>query len=271
MQCVWFNRGESSNRALVAQKLSDHAKDGSRIPLLVFPEGTCVNNEYVVQFKKGVFELGVPVCPIAIKYNKVFVDGYWNSRKMSFGMHLFRYMSHWLCPSFDCVLILSGCLVVWVRDVRLMTSWCVVVDVWFMDPQRQAPGEDPVQFAGRVQVRAIIAVMFANPVLMCVHVSDCVQRLIARRAGLEAVDWDGYMKYWKPSDRFIQSRQEAIGKELLVEFGLSEPSTDADKDIPRQSSDSVAGLRKRVLAQGAMKLVGMGVGQTPLRRAQSST
>lgn len=90
MQCVWFNRGESSNRALVAQKLSQHAKDPTRTPLLVFPEGTCVNNEYVVQFKKGVFELGVPVCPIAMKYNKVFVDGYWNSRKMSFGMHLFR-------------------------------------------------------------------------------------------------------------------------------------------------------------------------------------
>jgi hypothetical protein len=33
--------------------------------------GTCVNNEYVIQFKKGVFELGVPVNPVAIKYNKV--------------------------------------------------------------------------------------------------------------------------------------------------------------------------------------------------------
>ena len=36
----------------------------------LFP-GTCVNNEYVVQFKKGVFELGVPINPVAIKYNKV--------------------------------------------------------------------------------------------------------------------------------------------------------------------------------------------------------
>ena len=30
-----------------------------------------MNNEYVVQFKKGVFELGVPINPVAIKYNKV--------------------------------------------------------------------------------------------------------------------------------------------------------------------------------------------------------
>lgn len=30
------------------------------------------------------------------------------------------------------------------------------------------------------------------------------QKLIARRAGIEAVEWDGYLKYWKPSERFIQ-------------------------------------------------------------------
>ena len=69
-----------------------HARDPTRIPLLVFPEGTCVNNEFVVQFKKGVFELGVPVCPISIKYNKLFVDAFWNSRKMSFAQHLFQYV-----------------------------------------------------------------------------------------------------------------------------------------------------------------------------------
>lgn len=102
MQCVWFNRGESSNRHLVAQKLAAHAKDASRIPLLVFPEGTCVNNDYVVQFKKGVFELDAPVCPIAMKYNRVFVDGYWNSRKMSFGMHLFRYYCFYLRHGHAC-------------------------------------------------------------------------------------------------------------------------------------------------------------------------
>ena len=27
-------------------------------PLLIFPEGTCVNNEYVVMFKRGAFDLG---------------------------------------------------------------------------------------------------------------------------------------------------------------------------------------------------------------------
>ena len=58
---------------MVADRLRKHAHDPSKadVPILVFPEGTCVNNEYVVQFKKGVFELGVPINPVAIKYNKV--------------------------------------------------------------------------------------------------------------------------------------------------------------------------------------------------------
>lgn len=71
LQCIWFDRSASQNRKAVAEQLATHANDFNRNPLLVFPEGTCVNNEYVVQFKKGVFELGVPICPVAIKYNEV--------------------------------------------------------------------------------------------------------------------------------------------------------------------------------------------------------
>jgi glycerol-3-phosphate O-acyltransferase 3/4 len=89
----------------------------------VFPEGTCVNNEYVVQFRKGVFELGVPINPIAIKYNKVFVDAYWNSREQSFAQHL----------------------------MRLMTAWAVVADIYFLDPQTKLPNESAADFATRVQ------------------------------------------------------------------------------------------------------------------------
>lgn len=55
----------------------------------MFPEGTCVNNEYVVMFKQGAFQLGKSVVPVAIKYNKVFVDAYWNSRTTSYvAIHL---------------------------------------------------------------------------------------------------------------------------------------------------------------------------------------
>jgi glycerol-3-phosphate O-acyltransferase 3/4 len=52
------------------------------------------------------------VCPVAIKYNKIFVDAFWNSRRQSFSQHL----------------------------LRLMTSWAAVADVWFLEPQTCRPG-----------------------------------------------------------------------------------------------------------------------------------
>lgn len=79
--CIWFNRTELKDREIVAKKLNDHVQGADNNPLLIFPEGTCVNNHYSVMFKKGAFELGCSVCPIAIKYNKIFVDAFWNSRK----------------------------------------------------------------------------------------------------------------------------------------------------------------------------------------------
>jgi hypothetical protein len=51
-----------------------------------------------------------------------------------------------------------------------MSSWCVVVDVWFLDPQRIRAGESGAAFATRIQ------------------------RMIADRASLRPVAWDGYMK-----------------------------------------------------------------------------
>ena len=204
LQPIWFNRGESKNRKLVSDKLKQHAEDPDRLPLLVFPEGTCVNNEYVVEFKKRVFELGVPINPVAIKYNKIFVDGYWNSRAQSFSSYLFS----------------------------LMTSWAVVCDVWYMDPMYIQPDETAVEFAKRVQVA------------------------IARRAGLKPVDWDGYMKYWKPSERFYAARRQQVSRALLKahdmapeEWGVSAgdtggagPHTDAPNlsSVPAGDLDAAA-------------------------------
>ncbi|KVI04051.1 hypothetical protein Ccrd_017658 [Cynara cardunculus var. scolymus] len=75
------------------------------------------------------FELGSTVCAIAIKYNKIFVDAFWNSRKQSFTTNL----------------------------LQLMTSWAVVCDVWYLKPQNMKPGETPIEFAD-LKVRNIISV-----------------------------------------------------------------------------------------------------------------
>ncbi len=82
------------DRLLVAKRMKEHVQAPDTTPLLIFPEGTCVNNEYCVMFKRGAFDLGATVCPIAIKYNKIFVDAFWNSKRQSFTAHLVRLLSH---------------------------------------------------------------------------------------------------------------------------------------------------------------------------------
>ena len=43
ISCVWFNRGETKDRKIVAERLRAHSHDPSKAatPLLVFPEGEC--------------------------------------------------------------------------------------------------------------------------------------------------------------------------------------------------------------------------------------
>lgn len=81
IQCIRFNRAEAKDREMVQRRLREHVRDGDRLPLLIFPEGTCVNNEYCVMFKRGAFDLDCKVCPIAIKYNKIFAETFWHSRQ----------------------------------------------------------------------------------------------------------------------------------------------------------------------------------------------
>ena len=121
------NRLASKDRSYVAKRIKEHVADVSKPPLLVFPEGTCVNNEHIVMFKRGAFQLGTSIVPVAIKYNKIFVDGYWNSRKESFQTHLFR----------------------------LMTAWALVVEVKYLDQQTKRKDETATAFASRV--KAMIA------------------------------------------------------------------------------------------------------------------
>ncbi|KAM0846090.1 hypothetical protein ACQ4PT_055902 [Festuca glaucescens] len=143
--------------------LRDHVQHPDNNPLLIFPEGTCVNNQYTVMFKKGAFELGSAVCPIAIKYNKIFVDAFWNSKKQSFTKHL----------------------------GHLMTSWAVVCDVWFLEPLYLREGETSIEFTERVR------------------------DMIAARAGLKKVPWDGYLKHNRPSPKHTEEKQRMFAESVL--------------------------------------------------------
>ncbi|CAD7680320.1 glycerol-3-phosphate acyltransferase 4 isoform 1-T1 [Lycaon pictus] len=120
---VWFERSEVKDRHLVAKRLTEHVQDKSKLPILIFPEGTCINNTSVMMFKKGSFEIGATVYPVAIKYDPQFGDAFWNSSKYGMVTYL----------------------------LRMMTSWAIVCSVWYLPPMTRETDEDAVQFANRVK------------------------------------------------------------------------------------------------------------------------
>lgn len=92
---IWFERSEVKDREAVARRcdylnaivlfyhischkvqlysvrilcrLKEHVSDPTNPPILIFPEGTCINNTSVMQFKKGSFEVDTIIYPVAIK------------------------------------------------------------------------------------------------------------------------------------------------------------------------------------------------------------
>ncbi|XP_055314401.1 glycerol-3-phosphate acyltransferase 3 isoform X1 [Sitodiplosis mosellana] len=120
---IWFERAESKDRMAVAQRLRQHVSDPNNPPILIFPEGTCINNTSVMQFKKGSFEVGGVIYPVAIKYDPRFGDPFWNSSKYSMMQYLFL----------------------------MMTSWAIVCDVWYLPPMYQQEDESAIVFANRVK------------------------------------------------------------------------------------------------------------------------
>ncbi|XP_060635281.2 glycerol-3-phosphate acyltransferase 3 [Anolis sagrei] len=120
---VWFERSEMKDRHLVTKRLREHVANKDKLPILIFPEGTCINNTSVMMFKKGSFEIGGTIYPVAIKYDPRFGDAFWNSSKHGIVSYL----------------------------LRIMTSWAIVCHVWYLPPVTREEGEDAVQFANRVK------------------------------------------------------------------------------------------------------------------------
>ncbi|KAH6593467.1 hypothetical protein BASA61_004304 [Batrachochytrium salamandrivorans] len=120
---LMFNRNEKNDRSVLSRKMREHVANPSNVPLLIFPEGTCVNNEYTVLFHKGAFDLGALVVPVAIKYNKSWSDAYWHSKTQSFTHHL----------------------------LYLMTRWALVADVWYLEPRQMREGQTAVEFSNEVK------------------------------------------------------------------------------------------------------------------------
>ncbi|GAB1860522.1 1-acyl-sn-glycerol-3-phosphate acyltransferase zeta [Camponotus japonicus] len=120
---IWFERSEVKDREAVAKRLRKHVSDPTNPPILIFPEGTCINNTSVMQFKKGSFDVDSVIYPVAIKYDPRFGDAFWNSSRYSMIQYLYMMMS----------------------------SWAIVCDVWYLPPMYRKEGESAIDFANRVK------------------------------------------------------------------------------------------------------------------------
>ncbi|KAF5276021.1 hypothetical protein FQA39_LY00817 [Lamprigera yunnana] len=120
---IWFERSEVRDRHAVTNKLKEHVSNLKNPPILIFPEGTCINNTSVMQFKKGSFEIGSVIYPVAIKYDPKFGDAFWNSNKYSMMQYLYM----------------------------MMTSWAIVCEVWYLPPMYKNENESAIDFANRVK------------------------------------------------------------------------------------------------------------------------
>ncbi|KHN72483.1 Glycerol-3-phosphate acyltransferase 3 [Toxocara canis] len=153
---IWFERSEANDRKQVSKRLQEHADDRNKLPMIIFPEGTCINNTSVMMFKKGSFEIASTIYPIAMKYDSRLGDAFWNSSEQSYGEYLFR----------------------------MMTSWAIICDVWYLPPMVRADGEDAIAFARRVK------------------------HAIAEKGGLVELEWDGGLKRAKVPAKLIAQHQK---------------------------------------------------------------
>lgn len=102
---------------------------------------------------------------------------------------------------------------------NLLTCWAVVCDVWYLDPQVKGPDETPVEFSNRVK------------------------EMIAKKAGLINVPWNGYLKYLQPNESFKEERQKIYAEELAKKLEKRAENT-GEISLPPSPPES---RRKKVL------------------------
>ncbi|CAI2356764.1 unnamed protein product [Caenorhabditis sp. 36 PRJEB53466] len=175
---IWFERSEAKDRSVVAQRLRDHCNDPEKLPILIFPEGTCINNTSVMMFKKGSFEIETTIYPIAMKYDSRFGDAFWNSTEQSW----FGYI------------------------MRMMTSWAIICNVYYLPPMTKREGEEAVDFANRVK------------------------KEIANRGGLVDLEWDGGLKRAKVPPKMVAKQQERYANRLSRYTSVSDALKNEDLD-----------------------------------------
>lgn len=116
-----LDRSDPEQRKNFQKRVIQAARDPKADPILLFPEGYCINNTAVLRFRKAAFEEGVDFYPIALKQDVRLGDAFWAEDGF------LRYM------------------------LRLFTSWATVYEVRYLPRIRRSAYESSSDLAERVQ------------------------------------------------------------------------------------------------------------------------
>jgi len=76
INCVYVDRSSINNTTNKIIERQKQTRDNFP-PIIIFPEGTTTNGNYLITFKKGAFIAGLPVKPVVIRYpHKYFNPAY---------------------------------------------------------------------------------------------------------------------------------------------------------------------------------------------------
>lgn len=81
--------------AVIKQRIIERASKKDHNPLVIFAEGTCTSVDSIMMLKKGSFELDCKIWPIAIKYNQLYCQPFWDSRTQSFIGFCYQTLMNW--------------------------------------------------------------------------------------------------------------------------------------------------------------------------------
>lgn len=94
LQSIVVNRDEASSRDAVSNEIKRRATDAEAWPTTgIFPEGTVSNGKFLLQFRTGAFQPGVPVQPVLIQYRFRYCDPSWAGTKVGLGALTLRHVS----------------------------------------------------------------------------------------------------------------------------------------------------------------------------------
>lgn len=120
LDTMWVNRSE---RGGIAAQIAANAQKISGPRILVFPEGTCCNGQALATFRSGAFVSGVPIQPVAIRYNCTWFDPSW----CSVGPGLFELI------------------------IRMMLTWYTEMEITYLPIHEKHENEIPQVYANRVR------------------------------------------------------------------------------------------------------------------------